>query len=202
MYFRKSAPIFSDTNGGYPYHWIQQLCKCQMVPLQRQELVTDCSEIIKRLTQRMRARIALDRILINLEKCEMPLLAEGNETTNILNSSLRRSINNLPILRSWREISFDDINKYEYMQTIINENLVDRITTSIYECKLQSLSHDENNKITLYAHIFIPANYPLGRSIILLKLLSTINGNKTIERTRVNSENIKVSIFCISLKLM
>ena len=84
-----------------------------MVPLQRQELVTDCSDIIKRLTQRMRARIALDRILINLEKSEMPLLSEGNETTSILNSSLRRSINNLTTFRSWREISYDDIHKYE-----------------------------------------------------------------------------------------
>ncbi|CAF1062557.1 unnamed protein product [Rotaria sordida] len=188
----KSAPIFSDAIGGYPYHWIQQLCKCQMVPLQRQELVTDCSEIIKRLTQRMRARITLDRILINLEKNEMPLLAEGNETTSILNSSLRRSINNLPTLRSWREISFDDSNKYEYIQTLINENLIDRVTTSIYECKFQSLSQDDNNKIILYAHIFIPANYPQARSIILLKLLLSINGNKTIERTRTNSENIKI----------
>ncbi|CAF0799736.1 unnamed protein product [Rotaria sordida] len=188
----KLAPIFSDAIGGYPYHWIQQLCKCQMVPLQRQELVTDCSEIIKRLTQRMRARITLDRILINLEKNEMPLLAEGNETTSILNSSLRRSINNLPTLRSWREISFDDSNKYEYIQTLINENLIDRVTTSIYECKFQSLSQDDNNKIILYAHIFIPANYPQARSIILLKLLLSINGNKTIERTRTNSENIKI----------
>ncbi|CAF0775143.1 unnamed protein product [Adineta steineri] len=188
----KSSPIFSDTNGGYPYHWIQQLCKCQMVPLQRQELATDCSEIIKRLTQRMRARIALDRILINLEKSEMPLLAEGHETTHILNSSLRRSINNLPIFRSCREITFDDIHKYEHIQTLINENLIDRITTSIYECKFQSLSQDENNKTMLYAHIFIPPNYPQSRSIILLKLISTINGNKTIERTRINSENIKI----------
>ncbi|CAF0815738.1 unnamed protein product [Rotaria sp. Silwood1] len=194
----KSAPIFSDAIGGYPYHWIQQLCKCQMVPLQRQELVTDCSEIIKRLTQRMRARIALDRILINLEKNEMPLLAEGNETTTILNSSLRRSINNLTTLRSWREISFDDINKYEYMQILINENLIDSITTSIYECKFQSLSQDDNNKIVLYAHIFIPANYPQARSIILLKLLLPTNGNKTIERTRANSENIKRTIYGIS----
>ncbi|CAF4381265.1 unnamed protein product [Rotaria socialis] len=187
----KSAPIFSDAIGGYPYHWVQQLCKCQMVPLQRQELVTDCSEIIKRLTQRMRARIALDRILVNLEKHEMPLLAEGNETTSILNSSLRRSITNTTILRSWREISFDDVNKYQQIQTLINENLIDRITTSIYECKFQSLSTDDNNKITLYAHIFMPANYPQARSIVLLKLLLPINGNKTNERTRANSENIK-----------
>jgi len=114
------------------------------------------------------------------------------KTTSILNSSLRRSINNLTTFRSWREISFDDINKYEYIQTIINENLIDRITTSIYECKFQSLGQDDNNKIILYAHIFIPANYPQGRSFILLKLLSSINGNKTIERTRVNSENIKI----------
>jgi hypothetical protein len=165
---------------GYPYHWIQQLCKCQMVTMQRQKLVTDCSDIIKRLTQRMRARIALDRILINLEKSEMPLLSEGNETTNILNSSIRRSMNNLITFRSWREISFDDIQKYEYMQTIINENLIDRLTTSIYECKFQSLSQDENNKMTLYTHVFIPANYPQARSIILLKILSSNNGNKTI----------------------
>ncbi|CAF2395476.1 unnamed protein product [Rotaria sp. Silwood2] len=195
----KSAPIFSDAIGGYPYYWIQQLCKCQMVPLQRQELVTDCSEIIKRLTQRMRARIALDRILINLEKNEMPLLAEGNETTSILNSSLRRSINNLTTLRSWREISFEDINKYEYIQILMNENLIDRVTTSIYECKFQSLSQDDNNKTILYAHIFIPANYPQARSIILLKLLLSTNGNKTTERTRANSENIKIlerSLMC------
>lgn len=163
-----------------------------MVPLQRQELVTDCSDIIKRLTQRMRARIALDRILISLEKSEMPLLSEGNETTNILNSTKNRSLNNLAIFRHWREISYDDISKYEYIQTIINENLIDRLTTSIYECKFQSLTHDENSKIVLYAHIFIPANYPQARSFILLKILSTINGNK-VERTRVNSENIKVS---------
>ncbi|CAF1030629.1 unnamed protein product [Rotaria magnacalcarata] len=188
----KSAPIFSDAIGGYPYHWVQQLCKCQMVPSQRQELVTDCSEIIKRLTQRMRARIALDRILVNLEKHEMPLLAEGNETTSILNSSLRRSITNTTTLRSWREISFDDINKYQPIQTLINENLIDRITTSIYECKFQSLSTDDNNKITLYAHIFMPANYPQARSIVLLKLLLPINGNKINERTRANSENIKI----------
>jgi hypothetical protein len=166
-----------------------------MVPLQRQELVTDCSEIIKRLTQRMRARIALDRILINLEKCEMPLLAEGHETTSILNSSIRRSINNLTTFRSWREISFDDINKFEYIQTIINENLIDRLTISIYECKFQSLSQDDNNKITFYAHNFIPANYPQTRSFILLKILSSTTGNKTIERTRMNIENIKVRIF-------
>jgi hypothetical protein len=195
FFYRKSAPVFSDTNAGHPYHWIQQLCKCQMVPLQRQELVTDCSDIIKRLTQRMRARIALDRILINLEKSEMPLLAEGNETTSILNSTIRRSINNLTTFRSWREISFDDINKFDYIQTIINENLIDRLTTSIYECKFQSLTQDENNKIILYAHIFIPANYPQARSFILLKILSSINGNKTIERTRMNSENIKVGYF-------
>ncbi|CAF2813685.1 unnamed protein product [Rotaria sp. Silwood2] len=195
----KSAPIFSDAIGGYPYYWIQQLCKCQMVPLQRQELVTDCSEIIKRLAQRMRARIALDRILINLEKNEMPLLAEGNETTSILNSSLGRSINNLTTLRSWREISFEDINKYEYIQILMNENLIDRVTTSIYECKFQSLSQDDNNKTILYAHIFIPANYPQARSIILLKLLLSTNGNKTTERTRANSENIKIlerSLMC------
>jgi len=170
-----------------------------MVPLQRQELVTDCSEIIKRLTQRMRARIALDRILINLEKSEMPLLSEGNETTSILNTTIRRSINNLTTFRSWREISFDDINKFEYIQIIMNENLIDRLTTSIYECKFQSLSQDDNNKITLYAHIFIPANYPQARSFILLKLSSSINGNKTIERTRANSENIKVSHVFIHL---
>ena len=71
-----------------------------------------------------------------------------------------------------------------HIQIIINENLIDRLTTSIYECKFQSLSQDENNKIVLYAHIFIPANYPQARSFILLKLLSSINGNKTIERTR------------------
>lgn len=193
---RKTAPVFSDATGGYPYHWIQQLCKCQMVPLQRQELFTDCSEIIKRLTQRMRARIALDRILLNLEKCEMPLLAEGTETTAILNLSLRRSIANLTTLRAWREVSFDDISKYEHIQVLINENIVNRTTTSIYECKFQSLSPDENNKIILYAHVFIPANYPQARSIILLKLLSSVNGNNTIERTRTNSENIKVRFLC------
>lgn len=165
-----------------------------MVPLQRQELVTDCSEIMKRLTQRMRARITLDRILVSLEKHEMPLLSEGNETTSILNSSLRRSATNLTTLRSWRETSFDDINKCNYMQILINENLIDRVTTSIYECKFQSLTPDDNNKITLYAHVFIPANYPQARSIILLKLLLPVNGNKTTERTRANSENIKVRI--------
>jgi hypothetical protein len=168
-----------------------------MVPLQRQELVTDCSDILKRLTQRMRARVALDRILINLEKCEMPLVAEGNETTSILNSSLRRSINNLTTFRSWREITFDDINKYDYMHTIINDNLIDKMTTSIYECKFQSLSQDDTNKITLYAHVFIPANYPQARSFILLKVLSSIGGNKIIERTRANNENIKVRRFSI-----
>ena len=163
-----------------------------MVPLQRQELVTDCSEIIKRLTQRLRARIALDRILTNLEKSEMPLLAEGNEITSILNSTVRRSMNNITTFRSWRELSFDDISKCDYMQTILTENLVDRITTSIYECKFQSLGQDENNKVVLHAHVFIPANYPQARSFILLKLLSSTNGNKTVERTRANSENIKV----------
>ncbi|CAF4312288.1 unnamed protein product [Rotaria sp. Silwood2] len=129
----------------------------------------------------------------------MPLLAEGNETTSILNSSLRRSINNLTTLRSWREISFEDINKYEYIQILMNENLIDRVTTSIYECKFQSLSQDDNNKTILYAHIFIPANYPQARSIILLKLLLSTNGNKTTERTRANSENIKIlerSLMC------
>ena len=165
-----------------------------MVPLQRQELVTDCTDIIKRLTQRMRARIALDRTLTSLEKSEMPLLAEGNETTSILNSTVRRSITNITTFRSWREISFDDISKLDYMQTILNENLVDRLTTSIYECKFQSSTQDDNNKIILYAHIFIPANYPQAKSFILLKLLSSINGNKTIERTRINSENIKVRV--------
>jgi hypothetical protein len=119
----------------------------------------------------------------------MPLLAEGNETTSILNSSLRRSVNTF---RAWHEISFDDIHKFDYIQTILNENLIDRITTSIYECKFQSLSQDENNKMTLYAHIFIPANYPQAKSFIILKFISTINGNKTIERTRMNSENIRV----------
>ena len=167
-----------------------------MIPLQRQELVNDCSEIIKRLTQRMRARIALDCILINLEKCEMPLLAEGYETTNIINTSLYRSITNLTVFRSWHEVSFAEINKHEYIQVMINENLIDRVTTSIYECKLQSLSKDDhnNNKTTLYAYVFIPANYPQARSIILLKLVLFMDGNKTIERTRNNSENIKVSL--------
>ncbi|UJR28349.1 hypothetical protein I4U23_009591 [Adineta vaga] len=188
----KSSPIFSEMNIGYPYHWIQQLCKCQMVPLQRQESVVDCSEIIKRLTQRMRARIALDRILINLEKYEMPLLAEGNETTSILNTTIRRSITNLPIFRSFREISFDEINKYDFVQIILNENLLNHLTTSIYECKFQSLTHDENNRNILYAYIFIPANYPQGRSIILMKISSTNHGNKTMEKTRLNCENIKI----------
>ena len=163
-----------------------------MVPLQRQELVTDCSEIIKRLTQRMRARIALDRIVTNLEKSEMPLLAEGNETTSILNSSIHRSMTNLTTFRSWREISFDEISKWDHIQAILNENLIDRLTTSIYECKFQSITQDENNKTILYANVFIPANYPQARSFILLKLFSSINGNRTIERTRINSENIKV----------
>jgi hypothetical protein len=186
------VPIFSDVNVGYPYRWVQQLCKCQMVPLRRQELITDCSDIIKRLTHRMRARIALDRILINLEKCDMPMLADGNEITSILNSSVHRSMSNLTTFRSWREVSFDDIQKYEYMQTFIHENLIDRITTSIYECKFQSLSQDDSNKHILYAHVIIPANYPQARSIALVKLISTMSGNRIIERTRVNNENIKV----------
>ncbi|CAF0925106.1 unnamed protein product [Adineta ricciae] len=187
----KPAPNFSELHVGYPYHWIQQLCKCQIVPLQRQELVVDCSEIIKRLTQRMRARIALDRILVNLEKCDMPLLADGNETTNILNSTARRSITTLPIFRSFREISFDDVNKHDFIRVIISENLVNRTTTSIYECKFHSLAQDESSRSVLYAYIFIPANYPQARSIILLKLVSPVNGNKTIEKTRLNNENIK-----------
>lgn len=165
-----------------------------MVPLQRQEVVTDCSDVIKRLTQRMRARIALDRILINLEKCEMPLLAEGHETTSILNSSLRRSITNLTTFRAWRELSFDDIQKYDHIQALIHENLIDQVTTSIYECKFQSVTHDASNKHNLYAHIFIPANYPQARSIILLKVISAVNGTKIPERTRMNNENIKVRI--------
>ena len=155
---------------------------------------TDCSDIIKRLTQRMRARVTLDRILINLEKSEMPLLAEGNETTSILNSSLRRSMINLTSFRSWREVNFEDIQKIDHLQTIIEENLVDPTTSAIYECKLQSLSQDDSNKHTLYAHAIIPANYPQARSIILLKVISTIPGNKTMERTRMNNENIKVKI--------
>ena len=165
-----------------------------MVSLQRQESVTDCSEIIKRLTQRMRARIALDRILLNLEKSEMPFLAEGHETSSILNSSIRRSMNNLSTFRSWRELTYDDISKFEYIQSILDENLIERTTTSIYECQFQLLSSEEKNKILLYAHIFIPANYPQARSFILLRLLSSINGNKTTERTRSNSENIKVRL--------
>lgn len=190
---RKSAPIFSEANLGYPYLWIQQLCKIQMVSFQRHELVCDCTEIMKRLTQRMRARIALDRILYSLEKSEMPLLAEGTETTSILNSSINRSINNLSTFRSWREISFDDIDKFEFVQILLQENLFDRLTTSIYECKFQSLIQDENNKINLYAYVFIPANYPQARSMIFLKLITIIHGNRVIERTRNNNENIKVS---------
>ena len=165
-----------------------------MVPLQRQELVTDCSDIMKRLTQRMRARVALDRILVSLEKCEMPLLAEGNETTSVLNSSLGRSINTLTTLRSWREISFDELHKHDYIQAIVDENLVDRITTSIYECKFQTLTHEENNRVTLYGHVFVPANYPQARSMILLKLVSATGDSKIVERTRANSENIKVRL--------
>ena len=172
-----------------------------MVPLQRQELVTDCSEIIKRLTQRMRARIALDRILLHLEKSEMPPLAEGHETTSILNSSIRRSMNNLTTtFRSWRELSYDDISKFDYIQPILNENLIDRTTTSIYECQFQLLTSDEKNKIILHAHIFIPANYPQARSFILLKLLSSSNGNKTFERNRTNSENIKVRLYFLLVR--
>ena len=41
-FFRKPAPNFSELHVGYPYQWIQQLCKCQIVPLQRQELVVGC----------------------------------------------------------------------------------------------------------------------------------------------------------------
>ena len=92
---------------------------------------------------------------------------------------------------------FSSLNKSDYIQIILNENLIDRITTSIYECNFQSSTQDDINKIILYAHIFIPANYPQTRSFILLKLLSSINGNKTIEKTRANSENIKVRIFFI-----
>jgi len=193
FFSRKSAPIFSETNLGYPYLWIQQLCKIQMVSFQRHELVCDCTEIMKRLTQRMRARIALDRILCSFEKSEMPLLAEGTETTSILNSSINRSINNLSTFRSWREISFDDIDKFDFVQILLQENLFDRLTTSIYECKFQSLIQDENNKINLYAYVFIPANYPQARSMIFLKLMTIIHGNRVIERTRNNNENIKVS---------
>lgn len=163
-----------------------------MVPLQRQESVTDCSEIIKRLTQRMRARITLDRILLSLEKSEMPHLTEGQESSSILNCSIRRSMNNLSTFRSWRELTYDDISKFEHIQSILNENLIERTTTSIYECQFQLLSADEKNKILLYAHVFVPANYPQARSFVLLRLLSSINANKTIERTRSNSENIKV----------
>lgn len=163
-----------------------------MVPLRRQELITDCTDVMKRITQRLRARIALDRILLNLEKGEMPFLAEGHETNSILNSSLRRSMSNLSSFRSWREVSYDDIQKHDYMQIMIEENLVDPTTTAIYECRFQSLAQDDSNKHTLYAHVIIPANYPQARSLFLLKVTSTMPGNRTIEKTRLNNENIKV----------
>lgn len=166
-----------------------------MVPIQRQETISDCSEVMKRLTQRMRSRIALDRILLQLEKCEMPLLAEGQETTSILNSTLKRSISNLTGFRSWREINFDEVHKQDHVQSLIQENLIDRATTSIYECKLQSLTHDDNNKYSLIGHVFIPANYPQARSIILIKFLTTTSTNKILERTRLNNENIKVRFY-------
>ena len=165
-----------------------------MVPLRRQELITDCSDVMKRLTQRFRARLALDRILVTLERGEMPYLAEGNETNSILNSSLRRSMSNLSSFRSWREVSYDDVQKHDAMQLIIEENLIDPMTTAIYECKFQSLTPDDNNKHTLYAHVIIPANYPQARSFVVLKVIATMPGNKTVEKTRLNNENIKVRI--------
>ncbi|CAF1101511.1 unnamed protein product [Didymodactylos carnosus] len=166
----KTSHTFNDETG-LPYRWVQQICKCQIIPLERQELICDCSDIMKRLTQRFRSRIVLDRTLTSLERLEMPLLGEQEAIL------ARQKLN--CVLRSWHEMKYDDIQKLEHVKPFIEEGVINQ-STIYYGCKLQ------NDQSWLIATICISPNYPNIKPLIVIKIMWKS------EQTRLNDENIKI----------